>query len=66
MPVSSNVMLKEYLKDANSDDYNLNISDEIIEQYENETGTKAGIINIIKVIGAIIVIAIISGIIQAL
>ncbi len=66
VPVSSNVMLKEYLKDANSDDYNLNISDEIIEQYENETGTKAGIINIIKVIGAIIVIAIISGIIQAL
>lgn len=66
VPVSSNVMLKEYLKDVDSSDYSLNISDEIIAQYENDTGTKGGIINIIKIIGTIIVVAIISGIIQAL
>ncbi len=63
VPLSSNPMLSDYLVDSSAPEYNLNINDEIANIFNNSSGTKLGIKNILIFIGGIILIIIIFALI---
>lgn len=63
VPVSSNPILKDYLVDSTSPEYNLNISEEITQLYQEGAGTKIGIKNVLKFVGTIILMIVIYGIV---